>query len=258
MTSITRADATEPHYRPIVHDTSRMELGYQRQGGRDSHGLLAAQDVSRSFGSQMALREVSLTLSESEILAVTGPSGSGKSTLLHVLSGILLPDSGSVYHRGECVNSLSSEDRSRLRRTVFGVLLQFGNLIPELTAAENVAVPLWLSRNVSRKNAHQAAIELLADLNIDELADRRPGTLSGGEAQRVAVARALVTRPQVVFADEPTGSLDSAAGAAVMDLLVGAAVESGLAVVLVTHDSGVASHGTRHLSLKDGQLVPDE
>lgn len=220
--------------------------------------LLAAQDVSRSFGSQVALRDVSLTLSESDILAVTGPSGSGKSTLLHVLSGILIPDSGSVYLRGERVNSLPSEDRSRLRRSVFGVVLQFGNLIPELTSAENVAVPLWLSRNVSRKNAHKAALELLADLNIDRLADRRPGTLSGGEAQRVAVARALVTRPQVVFADEPTGSLDSAAGAAVMDLLVAAVAERGLAVVLVTHDSDVAAYATRHLSLKDGRLVQNE
>jgi putative ABC transport system ATP-binding protein len=192
-------------------------------------------------------------VSDGEILAVMGPSGSGKSTLLHCLAGIFTPDSGEVWFGGQRTDQLSDKNRSQLRRTAFGFVFQFGQLIPELTTADNIAMPLILNR-VSRRTAYQRAGAWLDRLGLDGLGGRRTGELSGGQAQRVAIGRALVAQPQALFADEPTGSLDSVTGRKVMDLMTEIAREEGTTVVLVTHDAGVASYADRQVLVTDGQV----
>jgi putative ABC transport system ATP-binding protein len=189
-----------------------------------------------------------------EILAVMGPSGSGKSTLLHCLGGIFQPDSGEVWFGGQRIDTLSDKKRSRLRRTAFGFVFQFGQLVSELTVADNIAIPLLLNR-VSRGAAYKRVDLWLARLGLDDLGGRRTGELSGGQAQRVAIGRGLVAQPQVLFADEPTGSLDSVTGQKVMDLLVGIAREEDTTVVLVTHDAHVASFADREVTVSDGQVA---
>jgi len=185
---------------------------------------------------------------------VMGPSGSGKSTLLHCLAGILRPDAGEVRYRGSRLDTLPEEVRSRLRRDDFGFVFQFGQLVPELTAVENVALPLRLG-GVRRRDAERRAREWLARLEVDDVAGKRPGDISGGQGQRVAVARALVTGPRVVFADEPTGSLDSLNGEAVMNLLVDTARQQGATVVLVTHEPRVAAYAEREVVVRDGRCL---
>jgi putative ABC transport system ATP-binding protein len=209
--------------------------------------------VHKSFGQTPALRGASLAASQGEILAVMGPSGSGKSTLLHCLAGIFTPDSGEVWFNGHRLDNLGDKRRSKLRRTAFGFVFQFGQLIPELTTADNIAMPLILNR-VSRRTAYRKADEWLARLGLDGLGGRRTGELSGGQAQRVAVGRALVAKPAVLFADEPTGSLDSVTGRKVMDLLVEIVREEGATVVLVTHDAQVAAYADRVVTVSDGQV----
>ncbi|RJQ67002.1 ABC transporter ATP-binding protein [Pseudonocardiaceae bacterium YIM PH 21723] len=189
---------------------------------------------------------------DGEVVAIMGPSGSGKSTLLHCLAGILLPDSGSVRYQGQELTGLSEQRRSALRRSDFGFVFQFGQLVPELTAEENVAMPLLLAR-VGARRARCEAGEWLERLGVATVAGKRSGEMSGGQAQRVAVARALVSRPRVVFADEPTGALDSLNGEQVLHLLLEAAKETGAAVVLVTHDARVAAYSDREVIVRDGR-----
>jgi putative ABC transport system ATP-binding protein len=219
--------------------------------GRESTPIIAAQDLVKSFGQTPALRGASLTVRRGEIVAVMGPSGSGKSTLMHCLAGILVPERGEVWFDGQRLDTLSDERRSELRRNRFGFVFQFGQLVPELTAEENVALPLLLS-GTRRAPAMAAARKWFPTLGLDGLKDRRSGELSGGQAQRVALARGLVAGPQVLFADEPTGSLDSASGKLVMDLLTGAAREQGTTVILVTHDARVAAYADRQVIVRDG------
>jgi ABC-type lipoprotein export system ATPase subunit len=216
--------------------------------------VLRAEQVGKSFGATVALRQASIQVAAGEIVAVMGPSGSGKSTLLHCLAGVFTPDRGTVWFADRRLDTLSDADRTRLRRTAFGFVFQFGQLVPELTAIDNIALPLLLD-GVRRRTAYARAAAWFVRLELDGLQHRRTGELSGGEAQRVAVARALVTGPRVLFADEPTGSLDSQAGGKVMDLLVAAARAEGTAVVLVTHDPGVAAHAGRQVLVQDGILV---
>lgn len=216
--------------------------------------LLVADDVSKSFGVTQALNGASLQVFPGEVLALTGPSGSGKSTLLHCLSGILAPDSGRVIFDGSDLAALSDRERSALRRGAFGFVFQFGQLVPELTCLENVALPLRLA-GVRRKRAEPLAAELLADLEVTEVAGKRPGQVSGGQGQRVAVARALITTPRMIFADEPTGALDFRNGEQVMRLLVAAAKQRGSAVVLVTHEARIASCADREVVFADGAAV---
>src|SRR6266851_9469397 len=197
--------------------------------------LIEARDITKSFGQTPALRGASVSVAAGEILAVMGPSGSGKSTLLHCLAGIFPPDSGEIWFDGQQLDKLSEAKRTELRRTTFGFVFQFGQLVPELTAADNVALPLLLNRT-RRKVAYKTADTWLDRLGIGDKGGRRTGELSGGEAQRVAVARALALAPKVIFADEPTGSLDSLTSEKVMDLLTGLAREQGATVVIVTHD----------------------
>jgi putative ABC transport system ATP-binding protein len=215
---------------------------------------LEARDLHLSFGQTPALRGADVSVAAGELLAVMGPSGSGKSTLLHCLAGILVPDAGEVLVAGARIDTRGEADRSELRRWRFGFVFQFGQLVPELTAEENVALPLLLN-GVGRAEALARARTWFDRLDLGGMARRRSGELSGGQAQRVALARGLVAEPEVVFADEPTGSLDSLAGEQVMELLVGAARDQGTTVVLVTHDARVAAYADREIIVRDGRVA---
>jgi len=214
--------------------------------------LLKAELVVKSFGPTKALDGASMSVRAGEVVAVMGPSGSGKSTMLHCLAGIIKPDGGTVTYNGTDLGTMPDTPRSALRRTEFGFVFQFGQLVPELSCVENVALPLRLG-GVRRKEAERRATEWLARLEVDDVAGKRPGEVSGGQGQRVAVARALVTGPKVIFADEPTGALDSLNGEHVMRLLTDTTRESGAAVILVTHEPRVAAYSDREVIVRDGR-----
>ncbi|MER0482388.1 ABC transporter ATP-binding protein [Streptomyces sp. Edi2] len=216
-----------------------------------SGSLLQAVALHKAYGATPALDGADFSLHPGEVVAVMGPSGSGKSTLLHCLAGITPPDSGTVHYGDRELTAMSDAERSALRRADFGFVFQFGQLVPELTALENVALPLRLN-GARRADAERQAREWLERLEVDTVADRRPGEVSGGQGQRVAVARALAGRPRVVFADEPTGALDSLNGERVMSLLTDAARDTRAAVVLVTHESRVAAYSDREVVVRDG------
>jgi putative ABC transport system ATP-binding protein len=215
--------------------------------------LVGARDVHVSFGETPGLRGASFSACAGEIVAVMGPSGSGKSTLLHCLAGILVPDSGEVRFGTRRIDGMGDEARSTLRRDHFGFVFQFGQLVPELTAGENVALPLLLAGTRRRAAMVEAGL-WLRRLGLEGVDGRRSGELSGGQAQRVALARGLVGRPEVLFADEPTGSLDSLTGEHVMELLVSVARQEGTTVVLVTHDPRVAAYAEREVIVRDGRV----
>ncbi|MDH6215762.1 ABC transporter ATP-binding protein [Streptomyces pseudovenezuelae] len=222
--------------------------------GGETVPLLAARDLVKAHGRTEALRGASVELRDGELLAVTGASGSGKSTLLHCLAGIVRPDAGSVTYAGQRLDELPEKRLSELRRTEFGVVFQFGQLIPELTALDNVALPLLLA-GAARTEAQGEAGEWLERFGVRGQGELRPGEMSGGQAQRVALARALVTAPRIVFADEPTGALDSLTTEQVMTALVRTVREAGTAVVLVTHDDQVAAYADREIRLTDGAVA---
>ncbi|MEU5302261.1 ABC transporter ATP-binding protein [Streptomyces noursei] len=213
--------------------------------------LLEARALHKAYGPTPALDGADFSLHPGEVVAVMGPSGSGKSTLLHCLAGIIRPDSGTVRYGTHTLTELSDARCSALRRTDFGFVFQFGQLVPELSALENVALPLRLN-GTKRKDAERQARDWLARLEVDGVAAKRPGEISGGQGQRVAVARALAARPRVIFADEPTGALDSLNGERVMGLLTDAARDTEAAVVLVTHESRVAAYADREVVVRDG------
>jgi putative ABC transport system ATP-binding protein len=215
--------------------------------------LLKGIDLHRAYGPTPALRGVDIEVGEGEIVAVTGRSGCGKSTLLHCLAGIMRVDSGQVRYRDQDIGLWSEAARSKLRRTDFGVLFQFGQLVPELTAAENVALPLLLAGS-GRREARGVAMRWLERFGVAELAEQVPGAMSGGQQQRCAVARALITEPRVLFADEPTGALDTLAGEQVLAEIVRAVREQGTAVVLVTHEAQIAAYADREITLQDGTI----
>ncbi|SOD61085.1 putative ABC transport system ATP-binding protein [Streptomyces zhaozhouensis] len=215
--------------------------------------LLTAERLSKTYGATPALDGAGFSIAAGEVVAVMGPSGSGKSTLLQCLAGIVPPDEGQIRYRDRDMLTLTDAARSALRREEFGFVFQFGQLVPELTCLENVALPLRLS-GVGRRPAEAKAAELLSRLEVDDLAGKRPGQVSGGQGQRVAVARSLVNNPRLLFADEPTGALDSLNGERVMGLLVAAAREAGTAVVLVTHETRVAAYSDREVVVRDGRV----
>lgn len=215
--------------------------------------LLTARALVKSYGHTPALRGVTLDVAAGEIVAITGPSGCGKTTLLHCLAGILRPDAGEVHYGEHRIDTWSETARSRLRRTEFGVLFQFGQLVAELTAAENVALPLLLA-GTGRRAARTAALNWLERLGVADLADQRPGEMSGGQQQRSAVARALITEPKVLFADEPTGALDTLAGEQLLGHLVRLTRQQGTTVILVTHEARVAAYADREIMVRDGAI----
>ena len=229
------------------------------QGGArlPDEALMRARGLEMSFGQTRALRGVDLDLLAGEVLAVTGPSGSGKSTLLHVMAGVLVPDAGRVdYHGGDVSQDITALDeaaRSRLRLKEFGFIFQFGQLLPDLSALDNVTIPLLLA-GTPRRRALAQARETLGELGLSEHLDKRPTQLSGGQAQRAAVARALVTNPRLLFADEPTGSLDSLAAERTMEVLLASVRSRGASLVIITHDARIAAYADREVTVRDGRI----
>ena len=232
----------------------------QGQAGLPGGVIMSARGLEMSFGQTHALRGVDLDVGAGEVLAVTGPSGSGKSTLLHVMAGVLVPDAGRVdYHGGDVSQDITALDeaaRSRLRLKEFGFIFQFGQLLPDLSALDNVTIPLLLA-GTARRRALAQARETLGELGLSEHLDKRPTQLSGGQAQRAAVARALVTNPRLLFADEPTGSLDSLAAERTMEVLLGSVHSRGAGLVIITHDARVAAYADREVTVRDGRIGPE-
>ncbi|MCI1963694.1 MAG: ABC transporter ATP-binding protein [Ancrocorticia sp.] len=217
---------------------------------------LAGRALIKDFGAVRALAGIDITIPAGQALAIMGPSASGKSTLLHCLSGILPTTSGDVYLGSQNISALSDAQRSRLRLKNFGFVFQDGQLIPELSARENVAVPLMLL-GLSRRSALAVADDWLGRLGLNGAVTRYPGEVSGGQAQRIAIARALATHPEVVFADEPTGALDQATGHEVMQVLTTTARMTHATLVVVTHDVQVAHWCDRLVEIRDGRIHAD-
>jgi putative ABC transport system ATP-binding protein len=219
---------------------------------------VSATALTRTYGeggsAVHALRGVSLEVPAGQFTAVMGPSGSGKSTLMHLLAGLDTPDAGSVRIAGEDITRMSDRELTRLRRKHIGFVFQSFNLLPTLTAEENVTLPLAIA---GRKPAPEVLDALLERMGLADRRDHKPSQLSGGQQQRVAVARALICTPTVLFADEPTGNLDSAAGAGVLRLLRDAVDADGQTTVMVTHDARAAAIADRVLFLADGRIVAD-
>jgi putative ABC transport system ATP-binding protein len=235
-----------------AQDAASTSAAAAQGAGTASEFLLAASGLHKSYGSTAALDGADFEIRSGEIVAVMGPSGSGKSTLLHCLAGIVPADAGTVMYRGQDLTAMNDAKRSALRRADFGFVFQFGQLVPELTCLENAALPLRLS-GLGRKEAESRAGAWLERLEVEDVRRKRPGEVSGGQGQRVAVARALAAGPRVLFADEPTGALDSLNGERVMELLTEAARETKAAVVLVTHESRVAAYSDREIVVRDGR-----
>jgi ABC-type lipoprotein export system ATPase subunit len=226
------------------------------RGGPGVHPVLQLSGVGKTYrraDEQVpVLIDFDFTLDAGEFVVVTGPSGAGKSTLLHIAGGLDAPDSGTVAVTGQDVWSMSTGARAAFRRRNLGFVFQFFNLVPMLTAVENVSLPLVLD-GMAARSADARAEELLERVGLADRARHRPAELSGGQMQRVAVARALVARPSLILADEPTGNLDSHSSTEILDLLRSLSDEDGAAVVMVTHDQVAASYGSRQLHLVDGR-----
>ena len=226
----------------------------------DSNGqVVIANDVSRRYGegdaAVDALVDVSTSFQRGRFTAIMGPSGSGKSTLMHILAGLDTPTSGTVVLDGDEITSLDDGELTKLRRDKLGFVFQFFNLLPVLTAEENLVLPLSIA---GRKPDSAWLDQLVRTVGLEDRRTHRPSELSGGQQQRVAVARALVSKPAVVFADEPTGNLDSKASADVLRLLRQAVDEFGQTVIMVTHDPAAAAHADRLITLRDGKIVHDD
>lgn len=231
-----------------THETSGDKASAPREW------LLRAADLYFAYGQTRALAGASIDVFRGEIVALTGKSGSGKTSLLYSLAGIVRPDRGNLSYRGLDMTRMTDSDLTALRRKDFGFVFQFGELVPELTIRENVALPLRL--NHQQPNAIKQRVEEVLDtLGIADVAGRRSSEVSGGQAQRAAIARALVHRPRVVFADEPTGSLDTENSDIVLRQFVDLARSAGAAVVLVTHEARVAEVADRRCNVTDGRVV---
>lgn len=219
--------------------------------------VLAASRLSRSFhdaGRELrVLTGIDFEVAAGETIAIVGASGSGKTTLLQLLGGLDTPTEGDVRITGQSIYALSERDRGRLRNGTIGFVYQFHHLLPEFTARENVAMPLLIRRD-RREAAYAAADDLLARVGLAERTGHKPGELSGGERQRAAVARALIAKPAIVLADEPTGNLDAATGAQVLEIMMNLRKEEGTSLIVVTHDSDIAEQMDVTFRLEDGQL----
>lgn len=216
--------------------------------------IISAKNIKKSYDKTEVLHGVSLDVKQSEVLAIMGPSGSGKSTLLHSLAAIISVDSGEIIFDDSNIAKFSDNKRSILRRTAFGFVFQFSQLVPELTVIDNVALPLLLN-GVSRARAYKEAEKWLEAVGLSEKHESTPGEISGGQAQRVAIARAMATQPKILFADEPTGSLDSLNSEHVMELFIKTAKDNGTTVIMVTHEPSIAAYADREIVVRDGVIV---
>ncbi len=221
--------------------------------------LLKAEKITKSYrvGERRltVLKSVDFSVSEGEIVAISGPSGAGKSTLVHILGLLDHSDSGRVLLRGKELSRLSGRARSRIRNREIGFVFQFFYLLPEFTAWENVVLPMMISGASARRRLKETAFTLLEQVGLKERSQHYPSQLSGGEQQRVAICRALVNRPAILLADEPTGNLDTAASREILDLLLRFNRRDGLSVVVVSHNPQVADWAPRAISLRDGMVV---
>ena len=219
--------------------------------------LMEVRDIYKSFGRLEILRGISLQLHRGEILAIVGASGAGKTTLLQVIGTLDAPDRGEVIIKGERLSALSGDRRAAFRNRHLGFVFQSHQLMPEFTAVENVAIPAMISGK-SRREAMAEAGELLRRLSLGDRLDHRPAELSGGEKQRVAVARAIINHPEIVLADEPTGALDSVRKRELLELFLRLRKEEGLSFIVVTHDRETAEIADRSLLLSDGRIVSEQ
>ena len=220
--------------------------------------MIEAVEVARTYEldgvSVPALKSVSLTIADGDYLAIIGPSGSGKSTLMHLLGALDRPTSGKLFINGKDIASMSAPEMAQLRNETIGFVFQAFHLLPRTSALDNVALPL-VYRGLGARERRRRALSTLERVGLGHRVNHRPNQLSGGEQQRVAIARALVTEPTVLLADEPTGNLDSATGQAVLELLERLNSESGVALVLVTHDRDIATRAHRKIAMRDGEIV---
>jgi putative ABC transport system ATP-binding protein len=223
-----------------------------------SDSVIQAQEITRIYGSGdtavEALRGCSMDIRRGDLTAVMGPSGSGKSTLMHILAGLDKPTTGTVAIDGTDITKLGDTELTKLRRNHIGFIFQFFNLLPMLTAEENIVLPLELA---GRKIDKAWVDEIIGKLGLDDRRKHRPSELSGGQQQRVAIARALISKPTVIFADEPTGNLDSSTSAEILELLRASVSDYGQTLVMVTHDPGAAAIADRVLFLADGCIVKE-
>jgi putative ABC transport system ATP-binding protein len=220
----------------------------------NNQNVISATDLNKSFGTLKVVRDVNFNIKKGEFVSIVGKSGSGKTTLLSLLSGLERPSSGRVTLNGREITESSENELALIRREMVGFIFQSFHLIPTLSAWENVALPLFPVR-MTTEQRRKRAMELLRQMEMEHRSDHRPATLSGGEKQRVAIARALVNSPKVVFADEPTGNLDSATSGAIMNILKRLHTDNGLSLVMVTHDLDLAGLSDRIVRMRDGEIV---
>ena len=219
--------------------------------------ILTAKKLFKSYGDLQVLKNINIEIEDNEIVAIVGPSGAGKTTLLHILGTLDPPDNkkeSSLVVDQNNITHLSDKDLAEFRNKNMGFIFQFHELLPEFTALENVCLPTWIGKN-STNNTKNSAMELLKRLGVDNRASHKPSALSGGEQQRVAVARALVNNPKIIFADEPSGNLDSKNANQLHDLFFELRKERGFSFVIVTHNKDLAKRADRTISLKDGYVV---
>jgi lipoprotein-releasing system ATP-binding protein len=216
--------------------------------------IIRAENLHKFYGNLEVLKGVSLTINEAEMLAIVGASGAGKSTLLHLLSTLDTIDKGEVYFKEKSLSKLSKSDLNLLRNKSFGFIFQFHHLLPEFSAIENICIPAWIAKS-STKQSNLRAMELLERMGLADRAHHKPSELSGGEQQRVAIARALINKPSIVFADEPTGNLDSNNAEEVNKLFLELKSELKQTFVIVTHNDGLAKLADRVIHMRDGHLV---
>jgi len=216
--------------------------------------ILQARNIHKNYGQLWVLKGVDLEIKQGEIASIVGPSGSGKSTLLHILGTLDHPNKGEVFINQQKINFLHEKEVAAFRNHHIGFVFQFHHLLPEFTALENVSIPGWMAGR-KKKEVGEKASGILKTLGLGERLDNKPGALSGGEQQRVAVARALINDPKIIFADEPTGNLDSKTGDTIIDLLLNLARERKKTLLVVTHDNRLAARGDRELQMVDGKLA---
>jgi len=216
--------------------------------------LLVAKNISKSYGKLAVLKSVDLSIAASEIIAIVGASGAGKSTLLHLLGTLDKTDTGSIIFDGTDFTQLNDKALSAFRNQHMGFIFQFHHLLPEFTALENVCIPAYIAKE-NKADADARGLKLLTQLGLADRAEHKPSELSGGEQQRVAIARALINNPAIIFADEPTGNLDSNNANEINELFLKIRKEMGVAIVIVTHNSALASIADRQLHMKDGNLI---
>lgn len=216
--------------------------------------LLVAKDIWKNYGPVSVLKGVSLELEKGELVSIVGASGAGKSTLLYIVSSLEKADQGEVLFNGRSITSLSNKQLATHRNHSMGFVFQFHHLLPEFTALENICIPGWIAKE-PKKKVNQRAIELLDFMGLADKKDKKPNSLSGGEQQRVAVARALLNSPELIFADEPTGNLDSENAAALHELFIRLRNEMNQTFLIVTHNELLANMSNRKLQMKDGQFI---